>query len=598
MSSLADDREEQLAERELALSNARAALRAEREQIAHDRALADRLLAEARDTQREAKRLRDRTKRLAERFVRRVKHQNAAAERQQEEAAKKLTIDRQRLTAATTHFDRIRTEYHVSAAAARDRLREAWNSVRAQQKRAAQEWIETNRHHAEEDAILTKRAEELALQEKVLSDNRARIEAETAGFREEAAALETRIQNSRTALAELELRRDRARVELLGIEVPGELTNSDGTDDLTAREQLLNREKAAVAALKDSLERETADVNDHRRLVAEQLNMLADARSKWRQAEQQTVIEMEQLARELGQRDHELAIREQQLIRADIRRRDEAYNLWQLRLHLETWQTKLTAFEMRWHTEREQLETDLERRVSIITRRETDLESAFGTWEKARANERDRLRAELALWADDRRRLATAAAAFDGQRHELLGELGQHAARALAAEELVARAIQDSGSNRAKRRLAVLRQRWESVFERKAKEIDRRGNAAALERDKLDERYIALQTLLKEVVEREAAANNREAANLLLKGTTIQELSAGGTIPAARSASQTTEVIALRNEVERLASILLEVELPEPPEPPASELPWAVDEPEETPSSSEVLPFGAEVRAA
>jgi hypothetical protein len=612
MGSLAENREEQLAQRELALANARAELRAERELLRNDRAEAKRHLAEAQAADREAKRTRDRTKKLAERFCRRLKHQQAAVTQETEEEARKLAAERQGFATEVAQFDKLRSEFNASAAAIRDRLREAWLGVRVQQKRAAREWIETTRSHAEEEELLKKRSEEITQQEKTLADNRARIEAETAGFREEATSLENRIQNSRTSLAELEQRRDRARSELLGMDVSGELLSS-GTAELTQRELIVNREKAGVAALKASLEQEAADVHDRRRLVAEQLTMLVDARAKWQQAEQETVIEMEQLARELDQREHAIDIREQQLIRADIRRRDEAYDLWQLRLHLETWQTKLTAFEMRWHTEREQLDTDLERRASIIVRREAELSEAFETWEKARKTERERLRCELELWTDDRKRLEAAAADFDRQMTELLAELSQHAARALAAEELVSHGIQDSGSNRVKRRLRVLRRRWESVFDRRAREVDQRENAVAAERAKLDEHFLALHGLLNEVVEREATLNN-QAAKLLLKDSRIRELAAPETSQSAASASQTVELKNLRNEVERLANMLLDIDLPEPPEPKASELPWAIEEARDTERTASepwaieeaknpeptttVLPFDTEVKAA
>jgi hypothetical protein len=595
MSHLADNREEQLAEREQAISKARAAIRAEREQLSAERAEADRLLAEARAAHREANRIRDRAKRLAGRFVRRVKHQHAEACRQLDERVARLTVDRNRFAAEVSHFETAQSEFHTNAAAARDRLRDAWAAVRAQQKRVAGEWIEANRHFTEENEILSTQAADLARQEKMQADNRARIEAETAGFREEATSLEARIENARASLAELEVRRDRVRAELLGTDLPGELSSIAGAEDFREREQVLAREKTAVAAIKTSLERESADINDRQRIVAEQLTMLAEARAKWQRAEQQTVIEMEQLARELGQRERELEIREQRLIRADIRRRDEAYDLWQLRLRLEVWQTKLTAFEMRWHTERGQMEADFDRRIGIISRRETEIEETLGTWEKARTSERERLRSELELWTDDRKRLVTAAADFDRQRQELLGEVSRHAASALAAEELVTGAVQDSGSDRANRRLMILRKRWEWVFERKAREIDHRRIEASVECAAINERYRALQALLLEVVAREAAVSNQETTNLQKKGTTLEELTNGGVSPT-KSASPSTELTALRNEVERLAIMLLEVELPDPPELAIPELPWAVEEPNT--SSTDVLSFDTGAWAA
>ena len=301
---------------------------------------------------------------------------------------------------------------------------------------------------------------------------------------------------------------------MLNTEAPIELppVTAESAADIAEREAALAREKQAVAALKESLEREAAELTDRKRVIAEQLALLADARAKWQRAERQTVIEMEELARELKNRETEIENRERRLIRAEQRRRDDAYDLWQLRLKLESWQTKLTAFELRWHTERADLESDLERRSSAVAQRETEVEETFKKWEKARAAERERLRAELDHWAEDRERLTKAAAAADLQRQLHEAELSTCAARSLASEELATAAMKDGGSERMKRRLAVLRKRWERLFDRKVKEIDRRRAAMSAELNTLTDRYHRLHHLLAAVTEREAASNNSIAA--------------------------------------------------------------------------------------
>lgn len=225
---------------------------------------------------------------------------------------------------------------HAEALATRDRLLAAWAAVAAQQKRAAAEWAEANRYFTEQTAALDARAAELDRREKALVDRWAQAEAQTAGLREEAAALERRVHNARVALAELERRRDQVWSELLGPRPAGR-SDADRLAD----------EKAAVAALRASLERERTDLDDRRRVVAEQLALLTEARTSWARAEQQTMIEMEDLARELVRREQELDARERRLIRADIRRREEAHHLWRLRLRLEAWQSRLTAAEAR-----------------------------------------------------------------------------------------------------------------------------------------------------------------------------------------------------------------------------------------------------------
>ena len=59
----------------------------------------------------------------------------------------------------------------------------------------------------------------------------------------------------------------------------------------------------------------------------------------------------------------------------------------------------------------------------------------------------------------------------------------------------------------------------------------------------------------------------------------------------------------LRDELDRLAAVLLEAELPERPDPPESELPWGTEEVIPTaspaePDTADVLPFDQLARAA
>lgn len=478
----------------------------------------------------------------------------------------------------------------------RERIRAAWADVESRQRRAAVEWAEANRYFTEQTELLDARAADLAAREQATAARLARAEAEAAGLCEEAAGLEQRVQNARAVLADLERRRDLARAELLGSALPEGLI-ATAPDDFAQRELLLEREKAAVAALRSALERESADLDDRRRLAAEQLAQLADARVRWQRAERQTVIEMEELARALRRKDQELDAREQRVIRADARRREEAHDLWRLRLRLEAWQTKLTAFELRWHTEREELEADIGRRVAAVARRESALAATFARWERARAADHAQLRAELGYWAEDRRRLERAAADFDQRRQALLAEAKLYAARALAAEQLVGEAIQDAGSDRIVRRLRVLRTRWERVFDRKVRAVEAVRSEVAAERAAVEERYRLLHDRLEAAAEREASAADWQTATEL-----AALAAAGGELAAVVrerrdvASAPSAELAALRDEVERLAAVVLEVELPEPPDPPELQIPWAVEEVEAPP---DVLPFGAdEVRAA
>lgn len=582
-------------ERAQSLTDARAKLRAERAQLAADREECERLLVEVQEAHVEATRDRNRARKLAPRFVRWVKHRHSQEMRRLEEGEKQLAQERDRVAGEFARLTTLRSEFHAAAAATRDRLRDAWVAVESQQQRSQVDWTEAERYFAEQTAQLDARAADLAQREKVVADSRARGEAEVVGLREEAAALDSRIENARAALAEIEAQRDRARAELLNTQTPIDLppVTAESAADIAEREAALAREKQAVAALKESLEREAAELTDRKRVIAEQLALLTDARVRWQKAERQTVIEMEEMARDLKNREAEIESRERRIIRADKQRRDDAYDLWQLRLKLESWQTKLTAYELRWHTEREVLETDLERRSVTVAQRESEVEETFKKWEKARAVERERLRAELDHWAADREKLAKAAAAVDIQRQLHEAELSTCAARSLAAEELVAAATKDGGSERMKRRLAVLRKRWERLFDRKVKEIDRRRAAMTEELASLTERYRRLHELLAVVVDREAVANNT-AASADLESTIVGPLKMPAPPSPRNESAVVPELAALRAELERVAVFMLDMELPDVREPADQDLPWGSEE-DDHPS---VFQFDTAARAA
>ena len=231
-----------------------------------------------------------------------------------------------------------------------------------------------------------------------------------------------------------------------------------------------------------------------------------------------------------------------------------------------------------------------------MAQRESEVEETFKKWEKARAAERERLRAELDHWAADREKLAKAAAAVDIQRQLHEAELSTCAARALAAEEIVTAATKDGGSERMKRRLAVLRKRWERLFDRKVKEIDRRRAAMTAELASLTERYRRLHELLAVVVEREAVANNT-AASADLEGTIVGPLKMPAPpSPSPRSGSAVVpELAALRAELERVAVFMLDMELPDVREPADQDLPWGS---EEEPIAPSVFQFDTAARAA
>lgn len=353
----------------------------ERERAAEaNQAEAKKLLAEARAARREAECERHRARRLAGRLARKMRHALAAARAQ-------LDADRAAIDARVHRFNEARSEFHAASAADRDRLRDAWAALEAGQRRLAAEWEEANRFQAEQAAALAARAAELAARASAEADARPKIQREVAALREEAAALDARVRNARETVEELERRRAGLQAQALsgapGAEPPAESQVAlDRTADrdlarwaaeLEEREAALKREAAAAQALAAGVAKDVAELADRRRVLAEQFAQLAAARAQWQEAERATVAEMEQLAGALRRREAELDARSERATRADARRREDAYELWQLRMRLEAWQSKIVAYEMHWHTEREWIEADFARREAELLRRHSPL---------------------------------------------------------------------------------------------------------------------------------------------------------------------------------------------------------------------------------
>ena len=593
------ERERQVAEQEAQLAEARAAFRrereADRELTEGARAEADKLKDAARKLAKDAERKRANIGRLPARFIGRATKQWAAAGRELDDEAGVLADARGRFTAEVKRFEIARSDFYAASAAENDRLRDAWAAVEAQQKRVAVEWAAANDYFAKQEATYADRAADLAAREKALADARGRQEGETARLRAEAAGLDARAKNARIAVEELEKKRDRLLAELVTPTVTEQqvaplakvsLTRTADRDltawaaELDAREALLNHDRTRLAAAKENMDRAEADLADQRRVLAEQFVMLAGARAQWQVAEQRTVAEMEDLARSLGQREQDQDAREQRLIQADARRRDDAFELWQLRLKLEGWQAKLTAFELAWHTDRAQAEDNIARRSRELAHREGTIGDMLGRWEQAREQEQDRLRTELQLWAADRERMLSAAAEADRQKQEALAEVMTLAGRALAAEQ----ALADSGSVRDERRLMILQKRWERSFARWLREIEERRAAVAAEFAGIDERYQELHARIVAVTEREAALN--------AKAEKSDEVNFEWPVAVEEPpAVAPKELLALREELDRLAAVLLETDFPEVPE---GELPWGTEDA----AREQVLPFTQQSKAA
>ncbi|MFO0797265.1 MAG: hypothetical protein U0804_07290 [Gemmataceae bacterium] len=353
--------------------------------MAHEPDPAD-LLRDAHFLREAAAKDRARARKLAVRFARRVREKWSAV--RAELLARRAELDEARgqLTAEAMRFQQARAEYAGRATEEAQRIRQEWDALDAQRKRLHAEWAEVQATVGRQEAAVARRESELAAREKELARGKNELAAQTAALRAEAAGLAARADNARAVVAELEARRDKLHAELLAAapkvnpDPPGTvkfaLSRSADQDladfsaALEAEALRLGTERAALAELRARLDREAVDAEDRRRVLAEQFVLLAQARGGWQEAERRALADLEDLTRALRLKEAENAARDEWLVRSDARRREESYELWQLRLRLEAWQSKLVATERRWHAEREARDAEYARRLHALLERE------------------------------------------------------------------------------------------------------------------------------------------------------------------------------------------------------------------------------------
>lgn len=352
--------------------------------MAHDPDPAD-LLRDAHFLREAAARDRERARKLAVRYARRVREKWVAA--RAELLARRAELDewRGQLSAEAARFHHARTEYATRATEEAQRLRAEWDALDAQRQRLHAEWTELLQTVGRQEAAVAAREKDLAAREKALAAGRNELGARQAALRAEAAGLDERVKNARAVVAELEERRDKLHAELLAAapKPPADpsavrfaLARKDDQDlaafsaELDAEALRLGAEKARLAELRKHLDAAAVEAEDRKRVIAEQFVLLAKARGEWQGVERAALTELENLTHALRYKEQEHTAREDWLVRSDARRREEGYELWQLRLRLEAWQSKLVATDRRWHAEREARDADYARRLHALLERE------------------------------------------------------------------------------------------------------------------------------------------------------------------------------------------------------------------------------------
>lgn len=537
-----DERRRHLARARRQVREAQAGLRAERA----------RLDAQADDLQRgraqlaeEQEALRRRRRRLVELRRRARQRQLLQLQQAQQDVAHReaaVAAEQERVTRAAESVAAARRHVNGEVELSRRQIQDGWDRLR----RAQEEWEDRRAAEREE---LRQRAEELAAGREALADETRSWERLRRSLAEEVEGLENRAQNLRARL------REGSPGLAPSGPLPSLMTVADGTPRLPA----VPDDKSAT---REELDRLADDLRDQRLHLLEQLQRLGNLQRRWQEEQAAALAEAEAAARRLEERERRLGPREQLLAdqEADLQRRRN--DLAQRRDGLDAWQARLTVQETSWQTERRVLLAQVEAQMASNERRAQALgrlrERWMRRWRAAAEQlqeERERCAALHRLYATARNQYLDLSDTLERRQRDL-------AEKSLALEqyqvEIVSRARNSAAAEKA---LERLRRRAAAATAAAVRRLTAAQEALRAEARRLD-------GMLSHLLRQSAALGEREQEQEQLGSATEQRQAdiahEEGLRRADREASQARaealaqQVAALQDEVERLATLLLE----------------------------------------
>jgi pSer/pThr/pTyr-binding forkhead associated (FHA) protein len=562
-----DERRQQLLELREQARQDRAALKAEteaaRKQNEDVRAALSKereaVQKELQQAGRERRRLIELRKRLKKRWRKHWQvHEAALQDREQELHTERAKIEREAeaLQREGVQLMQAQLRFNGEVELGRRRLQEEWQQLGL----AQQQWEDCLNQEQAERAMrlrqLDRRAAGLTAAEEMLAARRRVAEQLHLNLRKEAEGLETRICNQRLKLLQHEKQL------------------SEVASKPTVEETAAQPAPVLVPPRRDPdvprvLGRLAGDLADQRRHLLEQWQCLLEMHEMWQPERSAIVAQFEMAARELVLIEQRLASREQALDagESDLRRRQQA--LLEVRCALEAWQARLTARETFIDNERMMLLADVRAREEMAEAQVQRLEEIRRQRLRRRSQEIEELRVARAQHEQMRRDYALLWQECHDRRAELIGEHRELAAKALALEqfrqELLGRAADSPGADK---RLERLRRRNRARIQSEERDLKRERAALMTETKRLDRRAARL-------IQREEALVNqhedwmtqvadwedRQAAAADLEQHRQQELRHWQLLHE----QDERQLLELREEVERIARLLLEEGEPMPP---------------------------------
>jgi pSer/pThr/pTyr-binding forkhead associated (FHA) protein len=310
------------------------------------------------------------------------------------------------------------------------------------------------------------------------------------------------------------------------------------------------------------------DLADQRLELVEHWQRVACVHQEWQQAQQAAVVEVASLAAALPLREQALLERQQALeaVEESLRRRQQ--DLTHLQHHLEAWAARLQVREAAWESERDRTLIDVQGREAVLIKQHEAVVALRQRWTGRRRQELERLRGEQAAceklrqeYASLRQECWKRALAMQQQQHEL-------SEQDLALEEYRRQlVVQAPNAAAVENKLERLRKRWAQEHAAALRETAEQFQQLHDEAAQLHQRGRDLLKVAEELTTREATLAQRQTAweEQILQAEAQQErLQQQLQSTQVQRDRSDRHVVELRNEVERLARVLLdENDLPE-----------------------------------
>jgi hypothetical protein len=546
-----EERRRKLVELQEQVRESRTALRNERaEHDKHVHRTADELRRSRSDVEAGLEKLREERRHLSE-LHRRLKLRHAAHWKATEAGLRKredqVADERRKLEADRAAQIEARLRFNGEAELGRRQLQDSWDTF----YRAQKQWEERRAH---EQAELRRRDRELTEAEYGLTEQWRQWEETRQAQQAEADGLESRIRNLRRKVHEHEQEAQQRGL----IPSPAVAPVETAPAPLPATPSSAKGERERLAAL-EALSGQLADQRLH---LMEQAARLARAREEWRAEQAAALAQLDEAARRLQEQETRGEPRRRELAEAEADLRRRAEESARRQAHLDGWQSRLTARAAAWEADREGLLATVRSREEMARRQTELLAELRGRWEKRRKKEATVLRGALrrctaardqyaALWEECRNR----SAALEQQQRAL-------AEQALALEqyrlEMVGRAPDAVAADR---KIEGLRRRVAAATAAARRNLDRERQAVHVETRRLHEWGQRLDKQAESLAAREAELSRQlskleegQAGDELLRARLQAEVQT----LLARRAQHEREAQTLRDEVERMARLLME----------------------------------------